>query len=150
MLWLSACHFVSHLVQQAPMTTLILLGFLFHVISPGSVPILQQRFKSLFTHFQTTIHFMDLSLPPVLFIVDCFSSLFSHTQVRFICIGITQFSVLKCLYPKKRENLEETGILFVIVEVEHSRRCEKLKTIQWGQKWCCLAFETETVSAEPI
>lgn len=151
MLWLPTCHFVSHLLQHVPMTAVILLGFLFHVIQqPAPVPILQQSFIFLFTHFQTVIPSTDLSLSPLTSLVDHFSSLFPHIQVHVSSAFASASFLYQNIMPQKGGNLEETGTLFIILKAQHYRRCEKLKTVQWGQNWCCLAFKTETVSADPI
>lgn len=73
---------MSHLLQHVPMTALILLGLLIQVIHPGPLSILQQRFKSSFTHFQSVIPFTALSLPPLQFLADHFSSTHPRIQVH--------------------------------------------------------------------
>lgn len=148
MLRLPACHFVSHLLQHVSMTALIFLGFLIHVIQPAPVPILQQRFKSLFTHFQSVIPFPDLSLSPLPFLVHHFSSLLPHTQVHvsFASPSLLYWNVCA---PKGGESGRDRYPISHS-ETPNYRRCEKLSTVQWGQDWCCLAFKTEAVSAQAI
>lgn len=105
MLWLPTCHFMSHLLQHLPMTALILLGFLFHVIWWATVPIFQQRFKFLFTHFQSIVPFAELFLSPLTSLADHFSSLFPHIQVHVSsAFASASFLYKNVCTPKRRES----------------------------------------------
>lgn len=152
MLWLSTCHFMSHLVQHVPMTALIILGLLFQVIHPGSLSILQKRFKSSRKYLNcslifSVLAFTGLSLPPLQFLVDHFSSVLPPIQVR-----VSAWFLLPSVYTKKSvpKEMKSGRCPFPTLWDQHYRRCEKMWTVHWAKNWSCLAFKTGAVSDEPI
>lgn len=101
-------------------------GPLFQVIHPGPLSILQKRFISSFTHFQSVISFKGLSLPLSNSKQTISPLCFLPSKFMFELDFYGLVSIPGSLSPK-RGNLEDA--LFPTLRDQHYRRCEKIKTV---------------------